>query len=258
MRPLFLAAALLLSACDNDVPILCYHWVGSGSELAWDATPERFYEQLDELAAHGFTTLTLSELFDYREGKRSLPPRPVVLTFDDGDRTMYDTVFPALKARGQRAELFLVEGFLRDRSEDRYHWKRGSHSLPMLLWSEVSEMVASGVVVPESHSVSHVRLRDVHHEHARQEIARSRERLSFRLQAPISFFAYPGHAHDAKLMGLVEEAGYRGAVAGANRLGVRYDLFRLSVFRHHNLEDFRKLLGRNWADAYMAPFHDED
>ncbi len=259
LAPLLLALlAPLFAACANDVPVLLYHFVGAGTDLPWETDVEAFRAQMDELKARGYETVSLAELFDHRDGTGPLPARPVVLTFDDGDLSLHQHVLPILRERGMRAELFLVTEFIREREEDRFVWMRGENRVPMLVWPEVRELVASGVFSIGSHTRTHPRLADLPLENARDEIVTSRLVLEEKLGRRVPFFAYPGHSLNADVVALVEQAGYRGAVAGQNRLGQPFNLFRSTVYRHHTLDDFRALLSRNWVDAWSAPDEHHD
>ncbi|MFN7135012.1 MAG: polysaccharide deacetylase family protein, partial [Myxococcales bacterium] len=119
-------------------------------------------------------------------------------------------------------------------------------------------LVAAGTFVIGSHSATHRRLGDIPLDEAREEIARSRRALQARTGAPIDFFAYPGHSLNAEVMDAVAAAGYRGAVAGRNRVGQPYSLFRATVFAHYGLDEFRALLARNWVDDWSAPDDDDE
>ncbi len=244
---------LLAAGCQNEVPILTYHWFGAGSQLSWDMDPEQFRQEMDELSARGCTAISLDQLYDYLDGKGALPERPVVLTFDDGEQGFYRTAFPILREHGFKATLFVVTDLLRERPEARYVWTMGEAKLPMLLWSEVQEMAASEVVEMGSHTRTHPNLTKISLDEARAEIEGSKAVLEQRLGRPAKYFAYPGHHHNAALMELVQKAGYRGAVDGWTRTGGRFDLFRISIWRGATLDDFRRTISQSWADAYSQP-----
>lgn len=59
--------------------------VGQGLSVS----PELFAEHLAYLAEQGYSTITMAELADAWQGRRSLPSKPIVLTFDDGYRDFY-------------------------------------------------------------------------------------------------------------------------------------------------------------------------
>ena len=86
------------------VPILEYHVLGSPPEGA--PYPELyvgrtdFEKQMDWLEEHGYEAVTLEQVEEawYHGGK--LPPKPIVLSFDDGYRPQYTFALPTLRKHG--------------------------------------------------------------------------------------------------------------------------------------------------------------
>jgi len=155
-------APIVRSAPDR-VPVLCYHYVRdpSGplhfvrvfgyvvlslpllddSEL-WKVNTGNFERQMEYLAARGYRTVTLEDVHEWQHGRRELPPQPVVITFDDGDASVYYEAFPVLKRLGLRATMFVVTGRVGSRWGD----------VDCLDWTKLKEMQASGVFDIQSHT----------------------------------------------------------------------------------------------------------
>ena len=97
------AAPAAAGAHDAPVPILMYHVVNAPPPGApypgLYVSPQDFAGQVDWLARHGYRAVTLRRVFDYWRGAAGLPPRPVVLSFDDGYRSDYTRALPVLRAR---------------------------------------------------------------------------------------------------------------------------------------------------------------
>lgn len=94
------------------LPVLCYHRVVDEVEEGLfekvnSARPERFETHLEMLGA-GYSFVDDDLLSEWLRGRAALPPRPVMLTFDDGYRDNYETVYPLLKRRGIPATFFLA------------------------------------------------------------------------------------------------------------------------------------------------------
>jgi peptidoglycan/xylan/chitin deacetylase (PgdA/CDA1 family) len=97
--------------------IVMYHIVRPGSGLAatlkgLDA--DAFRGQLEYVRAH-YTPVSLFDLADAAEGLQHLPPRPVVLTFDDGYAGHHDVVFPLLVDTRTPATFFAAASSMLDR-----------------------------------------------------------------------------------------------------------------------------------------------
>ncbi len=105
------------------IPILMYHYVRTvtdpadtiGSNLS--VTPERFAAQMQYLADHGYTTLTLREVHAILAGQAPLPERPIALTFDDGYRDFYTAAWPVLRQHGFKATNYVITDLI---GEDAY------------------------------------------------------------------------------------------------------------------------------------------
>jgi biofilm PGA synthesis lipoprotein PgaB len=45
----------------------------------------------------GYSVVSVQDLFDAAAGKKELPEKPILLTFDDGYLSFYTKVYPLLK-----------------------------------------------------------------------------------------------------------------------------------------------------------------
>jgi len=98
--------------------VLTYHSIrpnpGPFDEGVVDGSAASLDRQL-EMARHFGTPITLSELRDALQGKRLLPRRPLLITFDDGYRDNFDVALPILLRHRIRATFFVSTGFVKDR-----------------------------------------------------------------------------------------------------------------------------------------------
>ena len=115
-------------------PAFCFH----GVEL------EPFRAMLAFLDANGYRTLDADEYQEVVTGRKSPGGRAVVLTFDDGWRSLWTVGLPLLREYGAKAVVFLVPGRMTADSESL-----------LLDWGCVREMHASGLVDFQSHSLTH-------------------------------------------------------------------------------------------------------
>lgn len=100
----------------NRLLILCWHNIDPTPAFPAPAGHgRRDFERQLQLLARFTTVIRLSTALDLIENDEPLPPRAVVLTFDDGYRDMLDVAVPALAREGLPATFFLVPGFLSDR-----------------------------------------------------------------------------------------------------------------------------------------------
>ena len=182
------------------VPILEYHAIQppvSGSAYPQLFVPQAdFVDQMKWLDDHGYEAVTLDQVEDawYKAGE--LPPKPVVLTFDDGYLSQYVAAFPALQ---------------------HFHWPG------------VLNLVAKGSDLPDddvrkmldanppwelaSHTVNHLDLTTLDSSQLHDEVADSRKILQDRFGVTVNNFCYPAGRYDDTVLAAVKAAGYRGATS---------------------------------------------
>jgi peptidoglycan/xylan/chitin deacetylase (PgdA/CDA1 family) len=176
------------------VPILCYHRLGQGSSKMVIA-PNTFEQQMNWLVRNGYRVIRLGELAAFLAGEQALPPRAVVITFDDGYESVYRHAFPVLRRLGLPATAFVYTDFL-----------GGGDALT---WPQMQEMLDSGLVDIQSHSKSH---RNLTERRAGESDERYRANIDLEMRAPrellerrlpslkVRHLAYPyGDANDTVL-----------------------------------------------------------
>lgn len=166
-HPSVIAVALLLVVCLSGVlwlrreraktyrvPILMYHKIGTQPDSPWWVSEQDFEEHLNGLREEGFTSILPSDLAAHVKWGKSLPARPVIITFDDGFLNCLQHAEPLLARYGFRAVTYLITGSVSDTPETR----RSFEDTPLLSWPEVREMHRRGTIVFGSHTRSHVNL----------------------------------------------------------------------------------------------------
>lgn len=184
------------------VPVLLYHAVSDRDKRdRFSVSPSLFAEHLDAIAGCGTTPMTISQFGEVLLGKRPLPTRPVVLTFDDGYPDTLDATCTANRV-GITSTVFVTTNRI---------GQPGGIAL-----SDLRELGACTHTELGAHTVTHPRLDELPRERATWEIMHSRTRLMQLSQAPVEAFAYPHGAHSREVKQLVAAAGFRCAVAVKN------------------------------------------
>jgi peptidoglycan/xylan/chitin deacetylase (PgdA/CDA1 family) len=201
------------------VPILMYHVIASSPATApypeLFTKPIRFRAQMAYLAAHGYIAVTLQRVYDAWEHDALIPPKPVVISFDDGYRGDYTDALPILRERGWPGNLNLELGSLEDGE---------------LTDQMIQEMLGAGWEV-DSHTISHRDLTGMKGKTLRREVAGSRQLLRKRFDIPVNFFCYPAGRFNPRAVREVRKAGYLGATTTIPGLASRRDLYRLRRIR---------------------------
>lgn len=120
-------------------------------------TPNGFEKELRFLKKNGYETITIDALSTYlrRPGKR-LPARPIVLTFDDGHRCLYEVAFPLLKKYNYKAVAYICPYWIRKgESSGEPHRSVEDMLEHRVSWPELIEMDKSGTIDVQSHTYDH-------------------------------------------------------------------------------------------------------
>jgi len=227
-------------------PILLYHKVGQpprGARVPGQHVSARLFRRhMAYLEAQGYRSVPL---VDVAMGERPLPSRPVVITFDDGYRCVYEEAYPALREYGFAATVFLVAGAVGGTNG----WEQvvGDVEEPLLGARELEAMREGGIEFG-SHTLSHPHLTDLSATEARSEIEGSRRRVEDLVGGACRTFAYPYGEWDARVRELVVEAGYEAACttrrAAARATDDPFALPRISVRRYTVVPRFAYRLWR--------------
>jgi poly-beta-1,6-N-acetyl-D-glucosamine N-deacetylase len=160
MRSYVILAAVVLmigapQASATDFTVLAYHdIVDDPGALTYDAITTRVLAtHFDWLRANGYRVISVDDIVAAERGDRPLPPRSVLLTFDDGYRSFYTRAFPLLLAFDYPAVLSVVGSFLEapPRAQVRYGGDLVARE-DFVSWAQLREMQASGLVEIGSHS----------------------------------------------------------------------------------------------------------
>jgi peptidoglycan/xylan/chitin deacetylase (PgdA/CDA1 family) len=114
----------LLWRASKRLTVLAYHGL---------VDAESFSLQLEYLG-QAMTPVSIAEVVDAMTAERPLPPRAVLVTFDDGDRSIYDIALPVMRSHGVPGVVFVVAGLL---GTDEPFW-----------WEEVDQLVSRGGLAP--------------------------------------------------------------------------------------------------------------
>ncbi|MFI8716996.1 poly-beta-1,6-N-acetyl-D-glucosamine N-deacetylase PgaB [Stenotrophomonas sp. NPDC077464] len=152
------AAPPVLDAADNGLLVLSYHDIRDdvatkGDPDAYSVSTQNFAAHLDWLSAHGYHPVSLSQLITASQGGAPLPPKPVLLTFDDGLRSVYSKVFPLLRAYNYPALVAVITDYV-DMPAGRqidYGYRPFTRD-DFLTWEQLREMQRSGLVELASHT----------------------------------------------------------------------------------------------------------
>ncbi len=217
------------------MPILMYHFLSIPPANAdiyrrdLSVSPENFEAQLAYLKDAGYTTIHLSDLVYFLAGVRDLPPKPIVISFDDGYADNYTNAFPLLEKYGFVATFSVVTDPL-DFGDPRY-----------MSWDNIIEMHAAGMEIG-AHSKRHYDLRSDDTDFLVYEILGSKEAIEARIDEPVRVFVYPSGKYTPLTAKVVASANYWVALTtqyGAMEThATRFELPRIRIRGADTLTQF--------------------
>lgn len=202
------------------VPILTYHHINPLEGDMVTVSVNHFEEQMAFLHRKGYHTLFISELVEWMEGKRTLPKKSLVLTFDDGFWDNYHFAFPILKKYRIKATIFVVTGWVSDEREPDqareviFHQQgnqliaQGRGDQLAMTWPEVKELQDSGLIEIESHTHSHNKELYQDWPALRRELNRSRQAILDHLNKRCTCLCWPGGRYDQASIAVAREASF--------------------------------------------------
>lgn len=149
------ALAAAVAPSSSQLVVLAYHEIDQNSPAS-DVNAvdtKAFVKQLEWLKGQGYHFVSVDDILADRAGSKPLPEKSVLLSFDDGYRSVYTNVFPVLKLFKAPAVIALVGHWLE--VPDGQLVQYGNEKVPrsnFLSWQQIRELQASGLVEVASHS----------------------------------------------------------------------------------------------------------
>ncbi|WP_254776605.1 poly-beta-1,6-N-acetyl-D-glucosamine N-deacetylase PgaB [Lysobacter sp. cf310] len=143
--------------------VLSYHDVRDdvarkGDGDAYAVSTQNFAAHLDWLSGHGYHPVSLAQVIAANNGGAALPSKPVLITFDDGLRSLYTRAFPLLRAYNYPALAAVVTHWVElPAGETVDYGPRPFTGDDFVTWDQLREMQDSGLIEVASHSD------DLHH-----------------------------------------------------------------------------------------------
>lgn len=211
------------------IPILAYHRFAENCKSPLCMPVHIFELQMRYLKKNGYSVLTPEELLTFLEYHQSLPRKSVLITMDDGYRSVYNIAYPILKKYGFSAIFFIYTDFV-------------GVSSSAITWDQLREMKANGFTIG-SHTMFHSDLtkkKDGETEtgfiaRIKKELFGSKEIIDKKLGQDTYIFAYPYGKYDQRTIEFTRMAGYKIAMS-VTRGGNPFFAYPLSLRRDQILK----------------------
>ncbi|QNQ19053.1 polysaccharide deacetylase family protein [Kosakonia sp. SMBL-WEM22] len=237
---------------DNGLPVLTYHHILHDEEntrfrhTSTTTSVRAFTNQMTWLRDQGYATLSMYQLEGYVRNRMNLPARAVVITFDDGLKSVSRYAYPILRQYGFKATAFIISSRIKLKPQ-----KWDPKSLQFMSVSELNGI--RDVFDVQSHTHFLHRVDDARHpilfsrsyHNILFDFKRSRRALA-QFNPHVLYLSYPFGGYDDKAVKAANDAGFHMAVTtvrGKVKPGDNpFLLKRLYVLRTDSLETMSRLI----------------
>lgn len=221
------------------VPVLLYQRFTKNNPGKMTVGEAAFEEQMKYIKSNGYNVITLDQLLNFLDFKEEIPKKSVVITFDDGWRSIYDIAFPILKNYGFPATLFVYTDFIGGRKA--------------MSWKQIKELSENGFDI-QCKTKTHRDLAKLknnesfkdYFESIKLEISYPKKLIKQRLGIDCSCLAYPYGKTNNLVITILKKHGYRAAFTvkrGGNPFFVdMYKIRRSLIYSKFSIEQFKKTL----------------
>jgi peptidoglycan/xylan/chitin deacetylase (PgdA/CDA1 family) len=187
------------------VSVLGYHDFSETSpETEMRIRTSKFRKQMETLRQLGISVISLDDFTAWKRGEKEIPEKSVMITLDDGWKSVHTDAFPVLKEFGYPFTLFLYKNYV----------DGGGKALTTAM---IQEMIKAGATIG-SHSISHpypITVKsfrkkgpDAYDAYLRKEMGESKRFLETKFSTKASTYSYPGGYYTQEMIPLGREFGY--------------------------------------------------
>ena len=178
----------------QSIPVLVYHKIENSANDAIVVSPDQFQAQMDYLYKNEFNTITLQNYVDWKNGNYDMPKKAIIIVFDDGFLSVYDTAKPIMDKYGFKGSVPVVT---------RYASFTGNSS-GYMKWDQINDLANNGWSI-ESHSITHSHLLTLNESQFRYELSYSKELLTNKTGNVPNSFVFPFHESNANYTSICGE-----------------------------------------------------
>jgi peptidoglycan/xylan/chitin deacetylase (PgdA/CDA1 family) len=236
------------------VPILTYHNFDPSIPGSMTISTDKFEKQLKWIKDNGYTVIPLKDLVDYLEGKRnSLPKNSIVITADDGKKSVYNYMLPIVRKYNIPVTLFIYPSAI-------------SNASYALTWEQLQELQKTGLFDIQGHTYWHPnfnqekkRLSTSEYQKLVQtQLIKSKKVLEDKLNIKVTLLAWPYGIYDDYLMQEATKAGYEMAFSIDERPANRSEKVmaqpRYLILPGQSMQTFEdmvkgKVLGKKYSEG---------
>ena len=165
----------------------------------------KFRKQMQAIKDLKLNVISLDDFMQWKAGEKDIPDRSILITIDDGWKSVYTDAYPILKEFGYPFAVYLYTNYI----------DVGGRSMTSAM---IKEMQANGCTIG-SHSVSHPSPGTVkskqredkgaYEKYLHNEYGKSQEILKAKFLTPIDTYVYPGGHFDPDMFPIIDQYNYK-------------------------------------------------
>lgn len=220
------------------LPIFMYHFIlddyGDNLDTENFLKPSTLEEQLKYIVDNGYETVFVNEIEDL-----SNYTRPVALTFDDCFVYFYNNAFPLFKKYNQKASIYIICNYVNGPN--------------YLTTEQIQEMVDSGLISVQTHTLSHQKLSQMSLEDMKKELVESKKYLEDTYKISVDTLCYPIGDYDENVLKEAKEhfkygLAMTGGVYYSNKHNL-YEIPRIYANRSMSITEFANYLKKSSVEV---------
>ncbi len=237
-----LVSVLWGAAVEKKIPVLCYHRFAQEVADSMTIKNSAFSEQMEWLKTNGYTVIPLDSAMQYMQGNiKSIPAKSVVITVDDGHKSVYSDMAPIVRKYKIPITLFIYPSAI-------------SNAKYAMTWEQLRELETTKLFHVESHTYWHPNFKHEKKKLSPEEYVKfvdkqlggAKKKLEEHMGHEIKYLAWVFGIYDDALLVDAKRAGYaaaftidrRHASSGNNTMA----LGRYMVISKHTIKDFERMV----------------
>lgn len=227
---------------EKKIPILCYHRFGDNINDSMTIKTSEFVKQLAWLQANNYSVISLDSAIKYLIGEiETIPDKPVVITADDGHKSIYYEMAPLIKKYRIPVTLFIYPSAI-------------SNTSYSMTWEQLRELENTKLFLVESHTYWHPNFKqekkklshDEYEKFVDKQISGSKQMLEKKMAHEVRYLAWAFGIYDYELITKAVQSGYVGALTieqgHASKSDTLMTLPRYMITNIYGIKAFEQIL----------------
>ena len=228
---------IIFASKSNALVVLQYHHISDSTPKSTSLSPHLFEQHLRYLKENRFTVLDLKTVLHGLKNKLEFPNKSVLITFDDGYRSIFDTAYPLLKQYQFPFTVFISTQPLEKELQQ------------FMSWQELQFLIDNGGSIA-NHSVTHPHLIKKNSRvsskkqiaRLKQELLTAHKTLESKLSKVHRAFAYPYGEYDHTVKQVLKKLDFIGFAQHSGAVSYYSDLQAIPRFpfggNYGSIDDF--------------------